>query len=731
MAMDVCPLCPWRSPLENLKRGVKPYCEKTRQNVFSKQISISSSSSETQSMSFNDISDNIKSKYKEWKISPIIVPSYNFAGISDRLNWTQDDMRTKLEDEYTNKIKEMRLLFLSLIGCHMKDKIQCMKMEMRNIFGNINEKDVAFFIDSILSLDILVPDHEQQWEQSSKKLIQKCVEKSKDKIFDRFGRIKGKKAESFVREKNICKLANSPGLLLNNLSLNRDLKDTLKKFDIQVTKTVSARHDVETDSILIIPFGNTVFVQLEEIKSFDKTKWNGESSAPEENQAFLEAQIKKAMIQLEKDLKILLGIFCFLSPQELKMIEIDTYCSFPNTEAPESLCENCRRYCKFKKDFKCILPTIRSPASSEALQCYLSMLTVYVGIGSMIEIKTPRDGYHKEREHLNIVSKHMFSSSSRTVMLSPEQICLQYEKFKDPELRNVCLLGPYGSGKTLGLLILIRNALTMAKETDAKAKILVIIWENEAKELKAFYKKEIVQYYRTLFPEESDRDLSFESDMNRIKIEILFKKEAFEKYFSGPIDDWETTKQINSFCKQLESAIETYIYIDEVTVVYDGEKILGYVPFVLKNKFMAAHWRQLEPGSVQLCIAVTPPTEVDYLDEGKETLSIEDIELNNERSIVKTIILPRVYRNNVNIHRFLKYIETKCDNKKLEQYGFHPSQEIRGHEIFGDVPMWIPREARDHVICIRNGKCQNCFLDTDLFKNLQDVIQRKQIPVNS
>ena len=179
-------------------------------------------------------------------------------------------MRTKLEDEYTNKIKEMRLLFLSLIGCHMKDKIQCMKMEMRNIFGNINEKDMTFFIDSILSLDVLVPEHEQQWEHSSKKLIQKCVEKSKDKIFDRFGRIKGKKAESFVREKNICNLANSPGLLLNNLSLNRDLKDTLKKFDIQVTKTISARHDVETDSVLIIPSGNTVFVQLEEIKSFDK-----------------------------------------------------------------------------------------------------------------------------------------------------------------------------------------------------------------------------------------------------------------------------------------------------------------------------------------------------------------------------------------------------------------------------------------------------------------------------
>ena len=120
---------------------------------------------------------------------------------------------------------------------------------------------------------------------------------------------------------------------------------------------------------------------------------------------------------------------------------------------------------------------------------------------------------------------------------------------------------------------------------------------------------------------------------------------------------------------------------------------------------MAAHWRHLEPGSVKLCIAVTPPTDVDYLDEEKETLSIEDIMMNNDMSIVKTIILPRVYRNNVNIHRFLKYIETKCDNKKLEQYGFHPSQEIRGHEIFGDVPMWIPREARDHIICIKNGKC--------------------------
>ena len=728
-----CPLCQWRIPLDKIKGGVKPHCEKTRQNVYSKQISISLSGtqSETQSMSFTDISDNIKNNYKDWKKLPIIVPNYNFAGISDRLNWTQDDMKRKLEDDYKQKMKEMQLLFLSLIDCHIKDSLPKMKTEIKKIFEDINDKDMNIFINTIQPIDIMKSNHKQQWEQSVKKLIQKYVEKSKEKIFDRFRRIKGKKAEYFVKEKNVNRLANGPGLLINDLSLNRDLKETLKKFDIEVAKTISARHDVETDSILIIPSGNKVLVQLEEIKSFDKTKWNGESSAPEENKALIEAQIKKAMIQLEKDLKILTGIFCFLSPQELKMIEIDTYCSFPNLEDPDILCTSCRTSCRFKEDFTGLLPNMRLPASSESLQCYLSMLTIYIGIGSMIEIKTPGDGYHKERDHLNIVSKHMLRMSSRTVMLSPEQICLQYEKFEDPELSNLCLIGPYGSGKTLGLLLLIRNALSMAKESDLKTQFLVIIWENEAKELKAFYKKEIVQHFRILFPEKSDQDLSFESDMSTIKIEVLFKEEAFEKYSRSSMEEWDTTKQINSLCKHIESVEKNvFLFVDELTVVHTNEKILGYVPFVLKDRFMAAHWSQLEPVSVKLFIAVTPPTDVDYLDDEKEALSVEDIEKNNINSVVKTIILPRVYRNNVNIHQFLKYLQTKCDNKKLEQYGFHPSQEIRGHEIFGEVPLWIQREPKDHVICTRNERCQNCFLNKNLFKTLQDLIQRKQIPVD-
>ena len=105
-----CPLCQWRIPLDKIKGGVKPHCEKTRHNVYSKQISISLSGtqSEIQSMSFTDISDNIKNNYKDWKKLPIIVPNYNFAGISDRLNWTQDDMKSKLEEELKTFNEELQ-----------------------------------------------------------------------------------------------------------------------------------------------------------------------------------------------------------------------------------------------------------------------------------------------------------------------------------------------------------------------------------------------------------------------------------------------------------------------------------------------------------------------------------------------------------------------------------------------------------------------------------------------
>ena len=232
-----CSLCQWRVPLHYIRKGVKHHCEKTRKNVFEKKIQISLSGSETASMSFDDISDNIKNNYKEWNKSPIIVPNYNFAGITDRLNWTQDDMKRKLEDDYKLKMKEMRLLFLSIVDCNGKDWIEPMKTAIKKTFENINQKDLNIFIDNILPLfstDMFESDQEQQWEQSSKKLIQKYLERNKDKVFDRFRRIKGKKAEYFVKEKNVNRLANGPGLLINDLSLNRDLKETLKKFDIKV-----------------------------------------------------------------------------------------------------------------------------------------------------------------------------------------------------------------------------------------------------------------------------------------------------------------------------------------------------------------------------------------------------------------------------------------------------------------------------------------------------------------
>ena len=301
--------------------------------------------------------------------------------------------------------------------------------------------------------------------------------------------ILGAKAENFVKQLNFRQIQSRPALLLNSLSIHLHLQKMLESFNINLEQKITARSDVETDSILIVPLKNTVLVKIEEIKSFDSINWTGEfSEAPEK----LEEKIVKSLKQLCKDLSIFYDIFSFLKPTEMEKIIVQTICSFPNIDPPPDLfCPECRLIMKFKDDFNMEISTIKRVEklpNTESLDLYLKMLSMYIGIGSMIKIKTQREGYDKERMDLSTVKETMFSKNDKIIMLGPEQTTFQYEKFKKNQLESLCLVGPYGSGKTIGLLILFDQVIASTMHSKDKILIIIVIWEEKAEDLKQHYK---------------------------------------------------------------------------------------------------------------------------------------------------------------------------------------------------------------------------------------------------
>ena len=309
----------------------------------------------------------------------------------------------------------------------------------------------------------------------------------------------------------------------------------LESFNINLEQKITAKSDIETDSILILPLKKTVFVKIEEIKSFDSLKWTGEfSNAPE----LLEKKIQDSLKQLFKHLSIFYDIFAFLKPEEMEKINVQTVCSFPNIDPPPNLmCPECRLIMMFKDDFNLEISTNKKTEelpSTESLDLYIKMLSIYIGVGSLIKLKTQREGYDKERMDLSYVKKTMFSKNEKIIRLGPEQMTFQYQKFIKNQLESLCLVGPYGSGKSICLQILFDQVITSTMHSKDKSLIVIVIWEEKAEDLK--------QYYKNVC----------KALNSNVELKILFKYEL-QEYDNVISSVSSTTEAINSLCRTIEN----------------------------------------------------------------------------------------------------------------------------------------------------------------------------------
>ena len=141
--------------------------------------------------------------------------------------------------------------------------------------------------------------------------------------------------------------------------------------------------------------------------------------------------------------------------------------------------------------------------------------------------------------------------------------------------------------------------------------------------------------------------------------------------------------------------------------------MVGHIPFL--HRGVLYPWSQLDPGSVQLRVAVMPDSQ-HLLDKDRITASAP------RQGKVYTVFSPRSFRcvldlqhfhirhlrpvttdylrTTMSIHRLITHLCVGVEGKlRVWRYLLPPGQEKDGHEIQGQRPVWQPVKKTDHLIC--------------------------------
>ena len=689
MTRMTCSFCPMTKSIEDLRKNKKNDPNST-ENIETKTVALNHGGGEDKETRFQDIIDDIDDRYPNWKTTPIIVPAYIFSGIENKKTWTEEDLYNTLSEE--------RKKFIST--CNLR----------------------------AVETGPIPPDLGTHLNEHMKENFQSYI--------SQYNIIRGRKCEQKVRNKNLKKLkTNAAGLNLSNIHHFKYLYHMLSKFGIDIVAEIKKKKknpklEIESDSIFIRPHGDHIKVEIQEIKAYSvDPSWRGASYSHgigEKSDEYFKNNVKRGLEQLKKGVTTFTNIFSFLTDEELKRVRLTARCIFPNFSKKEIHnsdvllpCHNCSALIQLKEDFESSCRTYDSMFSpfnqTNVMDIYKKILAIYIGVGSMIELKTPEDGYKKEKADLEQVSNMMFNNRSRIIMLGAEQMKIVYQRLKNDSLRSGILMGPYGSGKTLAILFLLQRVQLIIEdeESSEKKQVIIIIWDDKAKDL--------LKYYQ---------------DQNPAPDGKIYKKSEAFKHF-GILDDnihrETTTIQINQLCKAIKEKSagyeETYLFIDEVLVDTCEQDLLGNAPFVHNGQ--PVDWSGLDPLDIITYIAVTPDSEC-FLNP-KEYSEVE-IRENNKRSLMTTNVLSRSYRSNISIQEFIQFIQSELKEEGLTGFNPEPRDVCSGHEIVGTSPEWSPCTATQHMMC--NRGCKHCFLDENILKKinyfLKDVpqtIRKKEVVI--
>ena len=511
---------------------------------------------ENHKLSFNDLKHKFKEDYPHWKDIITTIPTalllkymkkipysvtesdlkkYHSRVFEDILNAKRKALASskikagvekcftsykkgEINLEHTSDLLNDNLLDIIFIG--ENSKTSCKKCEkklkcpMKNCSvkkGFTSKLDVVrdyykkhqwpCAISSATKSDDILRFSEQMIKENIKKYL------TSTPLFSLMSSMKGQKTEYNLVHLLQSHLSTSatPGLLISNYKVFSSLKNLLKAFNINLSKSPSDNTQVEHDILSIIPEKDRVRVNFTQAKCTIQLPWPQQTDRTEN----MVSACLKAFEQVSRDLETFseLAIY-FLTKEEFDKIDLNFNVSVTSLDGipEEIICSKCRAYIfeeqktysaeKEKQVFG--IHNLVSPTES-SLEIFKTLATLYVGGGSIVELRNPKEGYTKEVKQMELVEKDMtkmfsnkddemcekFIAHNRIIQLGPDQNNIYTSGIGVHQ--SYAVIAPWGGGKSMLLELELRRVVDLYNESKKPVKILIVVYEMKATDLLKHY----------------------------------------------------------------------------------------------------------------------------------------------------------------------------------------------------------------------------------------------------
>ena len=538
---------------------------------------------EKEKLSFYDLKNQFGEDYPRWRKSLISVPTAFLLKYTNKVPFyvTENDVKKYLSDEFKRvsdnkrnmlssaniKTKVIKILqkvenlnlsiekasellnehILDIVFVGEKDKIVCKKCEHKlkctnkkcpakiglrtkfDVAKNHYQKNLwPCAMNRSLVPEDIIKFAEKKLEENIKRFMSETSE------FSLLSSMRGQKNEN-----NLVSLLQShlnnlqqPGLLINSYKVYSSLKNLLKRYGIKLSLSKSDETQVEHDNMTIIPLKDEVRISFIQAKATVQLPWP--HSADKNKNTISSCQ--KAFQQALHDI-VTFTELCqhFLSKKEYNRLVFNftVYITSLQGISEEEICKNCRRFILEEeklhtKEEEQVLLGVRDLClpTPEAVDIFKTLATLYVGGGSIVEMKNSQEGYIKEVKRLKHVEEGMMKvfqntdesvykscvAENKTIKLGPDQNNIYSSGIGLHQ--SYAVMAPWGGGKSMLLELELKRVVELYNETKEPVKIYIVVYEIKALDL--------VKHYQSLVCDFQKR--------GNVQIEVLNLKQICDKY---------------------------------------------------------------------------------------------------------------------------------------------------------------------------------------------------------
>ena len=141
-----------------------------------------------------------------------------------------------------------------------------------------------------------------------------------------------------------------------------------------------------------------------------------------------------------------------------------------------------------------------STPTEDALNIFKTLSTLYVGGASIVELKTPKEGYFEEMKRMELLKQGNVQGSAemkKLIKLGPDQNNIFMSEIGLNE--SYAVIAPWGGGKSILLELKLSRVVKIYDGTKEPVKIFLVVYEMKATNLLKQYQT-FVKYLERIEP---------------------------------------------------------------------------------------------------------------------------------------------------------------------------------------------------------------------------------------